>query len=98
MANQRVTLVVVGRGAEIFGRPLGGGFHTLYAAPAVKEKPAAVGNQCIGGTSKYFAEFIKQESVKWAEVVKRSGANVDRYALAWKQQVIGSVLTPFPPL
>jgi hypothetical protein len=32
---------------------------------------------CVGGTAEEFGALIRKETVKWAEVVKRSGAKVD---------------------
>jgi len=31
----------------------------------------------MGGTPEEFAELIRKDSAKWAEVVKRSGARID---------------------
>ncbi len=45
--------------------------------PAVKEKLLAQGAIPGGGTPREFAAFINAEHVKWAQVVKASGAKVD---------------------
>ena len=47
------------------------------ATPALKERLGVVGNQCVGGSPEQFADFIRKERVKWADVVKRSGAKID---------------------
>jgi len=44
---------------------------------ALKERLAAVGNQCVGGTPREFGEFLRVELVKWADIVKKSGAKPD---------------------
>ncbi|MEO7727846.1 MAG: tripartite tricarboxylate transporter substrate binding protein [Burkholderiales bacterium] len=46
-------------------------------APTLLEKFATFGNNCLGSTQAEFTDLIKKETVKWAEVVKRSGAKVD---------------------
>jgi len=46
-------------------------------SPALLEKFATFGNTCLGSTPAQFADLIKKETVKWADVVKRSGAKVD---------------------
>jgi tripartite-type tricarboxylate transporter receptor subunit TctC len=57
---------------------------TLYRAivaalgrPDMKERMAANGTEIIGGTPAEFAAFIQSDLVKWAKVVKSSGARVD---------------------
>ena len=46
-------------------------------SPTLKERYAAIEAEPVGGTPEQFAEFVKKERVKWADVVKRSGAKVD---------------------
>jgi tripartite-type tricarboxylate transporter receptor subunit TctC len=46
-------------------------------APTLLEKFATFGNTCLGSTPAEFTELIKKETVKWADVVKISGAKVD---------------------
>ena len=46
-------------------------------SPTLLEKFATFGNTCLGSTPAEFTELIKKETVKWAEVVKISGAKVD---------------------
>ena len=46
-------------------------------SPVLKERYAAIEAEPVGGTPEQFAAFVKKERVKWAEVVKKSGAKVD---------------------
>ncbi len=46
-------------------------------SPALLEKFATFGNSCLGSTPAEFSDLIKKETVKWAEVVKISGAKAD---------------------
>lgn len=45
--------------------------------PAVQEKFRSLGLDIIGNNPKEFGEFIKKDIVKWAKVVKDSGAKAD---------------------
>src|SRR4051812_13807731 len=47
------------------------------SSPSLLEKFATFGNTCLGSTPAEFADLIKKETVKWAEVVKISGAKAD---------------------
>ena len=38
---------------------------------------AAIQAEPVGGTPEAFAAYVKQETVKWADVVKKSGAKLD---------------------
>jgi len=46
-------------------------------SPAVKERYAAIEAEPVGGSAAEFAAFVKKETVKWADVVKKSGAKLD---------------------
>jgi tripartite-type tricarboxylate transporter receptor subunit TctC len=46
-------------------------------APTLKERYAAIEAEPVGGTPEAFAAFVKKETVKWADVVKKSGAKLD---------------------
>ena len=48
-----------------------------FSNPAIKEKMLAQGAIPGGNTPQQFAAFINAEHVKWAKVVKASGAKVD---------------------
>ena len=45
--------------------------------PTTKERLAQLGSEGGGGTAEQFAELIRRDSAKWAEVIKRSGARID---------------------
>ncbi len=46
-------------------------------APTLRERYAAIEAEPVGGTPEAFAEFVKKETGKWADVVKKSGAKLD---------------------
>ena len=46
-------------------------------SPQLKERYAAIDVEPVGGSVAEFAAFVKAESVKWGEVVKKSGAKLD---------------------
>jgi len=46
-------------------------------SPELRERYAAIEAEPTGGTPEQFAAFVKTESVKWADVVKKSGAKVE---------------------
>ena len=45
--------------------------------PRTKELLFALGSEGGGGTPEEFAALIRRDSVKWAEVIRRSGARID---------------------
>ncbi len=49
----------------------------IAARDQIKERLAAVGSEAVGSTSEQFAAAIKTERVRWAEIVKFSGAKAD---------------------
>ncbi len=49
----------------------------ILAMPDVKEKLAALGAEVSPNTPEEFLVLVKSEGVKWADVVKKSGARVD---------------------
>jgi tripartite-type tricarboxylate transporter receptor subunit TctC len=51
--------------------------NRVLANPAVVERLHAQGLEVVGGTSSDFAEHIKKEAARWADVVKRAGVKVD---------------------
>ena len=51
--------------------------NKALATPAVAEKLPDLGLIVVGSTPEQFAAHIKKEAVRWAEVVKRSGAKLD---------------------
>jgi tripartite-type tricarboxylate transporter receptor subunit TctC len=46
-------------------------------SPALRERYAAIDAEPVGGTPEAFSAYAKKETVKWAEVVKKSGAKLD---------------------
>ena len=46
-------------------------------APDMREKLLAQGAEAVGNSPEFFADSIRTETVKWAKVVKDSGARVD---------------------
>ena len=51
--------------------------NTALNDAAVKERLKAAGLEPVGGTPEQFAKLIHDESVKWAPIIKRSGARID---------------------
>ena len=47
------------------------------ALPHVFDKLTALGSEVAGGTPEQFAELIRKETIKWADVVKRAGIKID---------------------
>ena len=45
--------------------------------PLFQERFEATGDESGGGTPEEFAELIRKDSLRWADVVKRSGARID---------------------
>jgi tripartite-type tricarboxylate transporter receptor subunit TctC len=51
--------------------------NKALASPAPKEKYAALGYEIAGGTPGQFADLVRKEAAKWADVAKRAGIKVD---------------------
>jgi tripartite-type tricarboxylate transporter receptor subunit TctC len=51
--------------------------NAAIAEPKVKERLAQMGSEGGGGSPEDYAELIRRDSAKWAEVIKRSGARID---------------------
>jgi tripartite-type tricarboxylate transporter receptor subunit TctC len=51
----------------------------IYAlkTPSVTERLTAMNIELFGNQPTEFAQFLKKDIAKWAEVVKKSGAQVD---------------------
>jgi len=56
---------------------LNGAINKSIASPLFKARFGEIGDEPAGGTPEEFAETIRRDSAKWAEVVKRSGAKID---------------------
>jgi tripartite-type tricarboxylate transporter receptor subunit TctC len=66
----------IGIPAAIVAR-LNSEINKAIVSPTVRERFAAVGAEPAPGSPEQFGSLIRKEHVKWAEVVKRSGAKVD---------------------
>ena len=51
--------------------------NQALAAPTLKDKVALFGYEVGGGTPEHFTEYVRQEAVKWAVIIKRSGIKFD---------------------
>ena len=49
----------------------------MFRQPDVMERLNAQGMDLVGSTPEQFSAFMKNEVVKWARIVKVSGARVD---------------------
>lgn len=49
----------------------------MVAGPSFREKVNAIGSEPMSGTTEQFSAFIRAESAKWADVIRRSGARID---------------------
>jgi tripartite-type tricarboxylate transporter receptor subunit TctC len=56
---------------------LNAAINQAIAGPTFLARFAQIGDEPAGGTPEDFAETIRRDSAKWAEVVKRSGAKID---------------------
>ena len=56
---------------------LNAAINKALAAPAVRDKLPEYGLEIVGGTPEQYAAHIRKETVRWADVVKRSGSKVD---------------------
>jgi tripartite-type tricarboxylate transporter receptor subunit TctC len=51
--------------------------NAAIRSPIFIERFATIGDEPAGGTPEEFAELIRRDSAKWADVVRRSGAKID---------------------
>ena len=51
--------------------------NKAIAAPTLRDRYAAIDAEPVGGTIEQFAAFVKSESAKWGDVVRKSGARID---------------------
>jgi tripartite-type tricarboxylate transporter receptor subunit TctC len=56
---------------------LNAGINKAIVSQPFKDRFAMIGDEPAGGTPEEFADLIKRDSAKWAEVVRRSGARLD---------------------
>ena len=69
-------VVPVGTSKEIVIK-LNREINKALQSPQLKERYAAIEAEPVGGTPEEFAAFVRKETVKWADVVKKSGAKLD---------------------
>ena len=51
--------------------------NAAITEPTVKARLEQLGSEGGGGTPEEYAELIRRDSAKWAEVIRRSGAKID---------------------
>ena len=51
--------------------------NRMAASATFKEKIAPIGSEPMSGTPEQFAQFIKAESAKWGDIIRKSGAKID---------------------
>lgn len=69
-------LVAAGTPREVVER-INGALNAALNDTAVKERLKTAGLEPVGGTPEQFAKLIHDESIKWAPIIKRSGARID---------------------
>ena len=52
-------------------------FNRVLKKPEVIKAFDATGGQAVGGTPEAFADFIKSETTKWAELIKSANISVN---------------------
>ena len=70
-------IVVPARTPRAIVLKLNAEINKALQSPELRERYAAIEGEPTGGTPEQFAAFVKTEAVKWADVVKKSGAKVD---------------------
>ena len=56
---------------------LNGAVNEAIRSPIFMDRFALIGDEPAGGTPADFAETIRRDSARWAEVIRRSGARID---------------------
>ena len=69
-------LVAAGTPRDVVDR-INSALNAALQDTAVKERLRTAGLEPVGGTPEQFGKLIHDESVKWAPVIKRSGARID---------------------
>ena len=70
-------IVVPARTPRAIVLKLNAEINKALQSPELRERYAAIEAEPTGSTPEQFAAFVKTEAVKWADVVKKSGAKVD---------------------
>ena len=69
-------LVAAGTPRDVVDR-INSALNAAIHDASVKERLKAAGLEPVGGTPEQFGKLIHDESVKWAPIIKRSGARID---------------------
>lgn len=69
-------LVAAGTPRDVVDR-INSALNSAIHDASVKERLKAAGLEPVGGTPEQFGKLIHDESVKWAPIIKRSGARID---------------------
>ena len=66
-------------GMEVAGvvAQVNGAINTILAMPGIRDRYAAIGFETLTGPPERLTERVARETPMWADVVKRSGAQVD---------------------
>ena len=56
---------------------LNAAINKAIQSPTFQDRFAVIGDEPAGGTPEEFAELIREDSAKWGEVIRRSGARLD---------------------
>ena len=70
-------MVVPARTPRAIVLKLNAEINRALQSPDLRERYAAIEAEPAGGTPEQFAAFVKTEAVKWADVVKKSGAKIE---------------------
>ena len=70
-------IIVDNRPAAAIVTKLNAEVNTALQSPALRSRYAEIEAEPVGGTPEQFAAYVKKEAVKWAEVVRKSGAKLD---------------------
>jgi tripartite-type tricarboxylate transporter receptor subunit TctC len=56
---------------------LNAAINQVVSSAAFRDRFDLIGDEPAGGTPEEFAALIRQDSAKWADVIRRSGAKID---------------------
>ena len=56
---------------------LNGELVKILYSPDMKDKLSAIGTDPVTSTPEEFAAYLRQETAKWADVVRKAGLNAD---------------------
>ena len=56
---------------------LNAAINQVISSPVFRDRFDLIGDEPAGGTPEEFAALIRQDSAKWADVIRRSGAKID---------------------